>query len=64
MATNSAVIPREGGESSTPRPLRNSLLSLEYWVARSSRAMTPECVARVGSDSSIPSPSGTDIAPL
>ena len=34
------VIPREGGESSTPRPLRISLASLEYWIARSSRAMT------------------------
>ncbi|TFV40128.1 hypothetical protein E4K66_11070 [Bradyrhizobium frederickii] len=29
------------GRSSTPRPLRNFLLSLEYWVARSSRATTP-----------------------
>nr|QDF42112.1 YgcG family protein [Bradyrhizobium symbiodeficiens] len=38
--THSAVIPREGGESSTPRPLRISLASLEYWIARSSRAMT------------------------
>ncbi|QOZ72050.1 YgcG family protein [Bradyrhizobium arachidis] len=34
------VIPREGGESSTPRPLRISPASLEYWIARSSRAMT------------------------
>jgi uncharacterized protein len=35
------VIPREGGESSTPRPLRIALASLEYWIARSSRAVTP-----------------------
>ncbi|PPQ16872.1 hypothetical protein CV770_23835 [Bradyrhizobium sp. AC87j1] len=34
------VIPRESGESSTPQPLRISLASLEYWIARSSRAMT------------------------
>ncbi|QOZ72909.1 hypothetical protein WN72_46560 [Bradyrhizobium arachidis] len=34
------VIPREGGESSTPRPLRISRTSVEYWIARSSRAMT------------------------
>ncbi|MYV86904.1 hypothetical protein GTH44_34280 [Bradyrhizobium japonicum] len=31
---NTAVIPREGGESSTPRPLRIPLPSLEYWIAR------------------------------
>jgi uncharacterized protein len=35
-----AVIPRESGGSSTPRLLRTSLASLEYWIARSSRAMT------------------------
>src|SRR5689334_7442591 len=35
-----AVIPREGGESGTPRPFRRPLASLEYWIARSSRAMT------------------------
>lgn len=35
-----AVIPRERGESSTPRLLSISLASLEYWIARSSRAMT------------------------
>ncbi|MGY4433823.1 uncharacterized protein ACVWWO_006300 [Bradyrhizobium sp. F1.13.1] len=34
------VIPREGGESSTPRLHRIPLASLEYWIARSSRAMT------------------------
>jgi uncharacterized protein len=39
-APPTAVIPREGGESSTPRLLRISLASLEYWIARSSRAMT------------------------
>ncbi|PSO18795.1 hypothetical protein C7G42_10640 [Bradyrhizobium sp. MOS003] len=38
--THSAVIPREGGESSTPRRFRSSQASLEYWIARSSRAMT------------------------
>jgi len=40
QATPTAVIPREGGESSTPRLLRIPLASLEYWIARSSRAMT------------------------
>jgi uncharacterized protein len=39
-APPTAVISREGGEASTPRPLRISLASLEYWIARSSRAMT------------------------
>src|SRR6202030_1068494 len=34
------VILRESGGSSTPRPLDQSPASLEYWVARSSRAMT------------------------
>ncbi|MET4606636.1 uncharacterized protein ABIB90_006138 [Bradyrhizobium sp. JR4.1] len=34
------VIPREGGESSTPRLHRIPLASLEYWIAWSSRAMT------------------------
>ncbi len=38
--TSSAVIPRESGESSTPQLLRNPPASLEYWIARSSRAMT------------------------
>jgi uncharacterized protein len=33
-------MPRKSGESSTPRRLRISLASLEYWIARSSRAMT------------------------
>jgi len=40
QAPPTAVIPREGGESSTPRLLRIPLASLEYWIARSSRAMT------------------------
>jgi uncharacterized protein len=39
-APPTAVIPRESGESSTPRLLRNPLASLQYWIARSSRAMT------------------------
>jgi uncharacterized protein len=39
-ATSSVVMPRESGASSTPRPLKERLLSLEYWIARSSRAMT------------------------
>src|SRR5205814_8287242 len=30
----SAVIPRECGVSSTPRPCDESQLSLEYWIAR------------------------------
>src|SRR5437660_1312406 len=37
-AALSAVIPRESGDSSTPRLLR--IAPLEYWIARSSRAMT------------------------
>ena len=40
-----AVIPRESGESSTPQLLRIPSPSLEYWIARSSRAMTVEGVA-------------------
>jgi uncharacterized protein len=39
-AQPTAVIPRESGESSTPRLRRIPLASLEYWIARSSRAMT------------------------
>ncbi|MFK4605859.1 uncharacterized protein ABIF57_005311 [Bradyrhizobium diazoefficiens] len=39
-ATPTTLIPRGSGESSTPRPFRISLPSLEYWIARSSRAMT------------------------
>ena len=39
-ASPTTVIPREGGESSTPWPLRIPLASAEYWIARSSRAMT------------------------
>src|SRR5437879_464895 len=39
-AALSAVIPRESGESSTPRLLRIPPAPLEYWIARSSRAMT------------------------
>ncbi|TMK08352.1 MAG: hypothetical protein E6G71_09080 [Alphaproteobacteria bacterium] len=37
------------GRSSTPRPFDDSQASLEYWVARSSRAMTSESVARSNS---------------
>jgi len=36
------VIAREGGRSSTPRCLGRSSLPLEYWIARTSRAMTRE----------------------
>jgi len=39
-STPTAVIPREGGESSTPRLLRIPSPSLGYWIARPSRAMT------------------------
>ncbi|PJG50801.1 hypothetical protein CVM73_34425 [Bradyrhizobium forestalis] len=45
-STTTAVIPRESGESSTPRLLRITSPSLEYWIARSSRAMTVEGAAR------------------
>ncbi|PPQ13778.1 hypothetical protein CV770_40735 [Bradyrhizobium sp. AC87j1] len=34
------------GASSTPQLFRIRLTSLEYWIARSSRAMTVERVAR------------------
>src|SRR4051794_41726832 len=37
---NSAVIPREGGESSTPQLLDNPLTSLEYWIAPANRGVT------------------------
>jgi len=40
LAPPTTVIPREGGESSTPRLLRIPPASLEYWIARPSRAMT------------------------
>jgi uncharacterized protein len=39
-APPATVIPRESGESSTPRLHHIPLASLEYWIARSSRAMT------------------------
>ncbi|WP_128918192.1 hypothetical protein [Bradyrhizobium nanningense] len=39
-AAHSAVIPREGGESSTPRHLDSITAATEYWIARSSRATT------------------------
>jgi len=39
-----AVIPRESGESSKPRPLGSITDVSEYWIARSSRAMTTEFV--------------------
>src|ERR1700736_6340050 len=39
---NSPSSPRKRG-SSTPRPVDRSQPSLEYWVARSSRAMTTAC---------------------
>ena len=38
---SSTVIPREGGESSTPQLLGSITAVSEYWIARSSRAMTP-----------------------
>jgi uncharacterized protein len=40
FAPRSTVIPRESGESSALRPIRIRPASLEYWIARSSRAMT------------------------
>jgi uncharacterized protein len=46
-APPTAVIPREGGESSTPRLLSIPLASLEYWIARSGRAMTARLWWRV-----------------
>ncbi len=41
-AEHSAVIPRAGGVSSTPRRLDVITTDSEYWIARSSRAMTVE----------------------
>src|SRR3954447_550716 len=46
-APPATVIPRESGESSTPRLHRIPLASLEYWIARSSRAMTASVWWRV-----------------
>src|SRR3954447_7922871 len=37
---STTVIPREGGESSTLRLLGSIITVSEYWIARSSRAMT------------------------
>src|SRR5581483_9766496 len=48
------VMPRVGGASSKPRPLGMVLLSLEYWVARSSRATTSEIYSTAEDQSSIP----------
>jgi hypothetical protein len=39
-ATFSTVIAREGGRSSTPRTIDLIIAVSEYWIARSSRAMT------------------------
>jgi len=39
-ATPLGVIPREGGESRTPRPIGSTTTVSKYWIARSSRAMT------------------------
>src|SRR5580658_3757477 len=44
-APPTAVVARLDRRSSTPRLLDLSLPSLEYWVARSSRAMTVVCGA-------------------
>jgi len=33
-------MPREGGASSTPRPIGSITTVTAYWIARSSRAMT------------------------
>ncbi|MGY4429341.1 hypothetical protein ACVWWO_001818 [Bradyrhizobium sp. F1.13.1] len=41
LTTYSTVIPRESGESSTPRHLDSITSVTAYWIARSSRAMTP-----------------------
>src|SRR3954464_16105479 len=35
----------ESGASSTPRPIDSITASADYWIARSSRAMTPVVVA-------------------
>ena len=40
LRPTSAVVLRESGGPSTPRPLGKSLPSLEYWIVRSSRTMT------------------------
>ncbi|QOZ47552.1 YgcG family protein [Bradyrhizobium sp. CCBAU 53340] len=61
-APPTAVIPRESGESSTPRPLRLSLASLEYWIARSSRAMTVRLWLAVALILAIASAASADVA--
>src|SRR5262245_40817057 len=43
-----AVMPRESGASSTPRLLDQSQAPLEYWIARSSRAMTSHTLLSAG----------------
>ncbi|TFW60645.1 hypothetical protein CT676_13285 [Bradyrhizobium sp. MOS001] len=45
------------GASSTPRPIEESQPSLEYWIARSSRAMTAENVASTDAMARCPTPS-------
>src|SRR6266478_6873570 len=49
--TDATASPMTGssGESSTPRPFDSITGASEYWVARSSRAMTAEGVVRVSS---------------
>jgi hypothetical protein len=44
-APSPVVMPRESGTSSTPRLLDSIAGVSDYWVARSSRAMTVECAA-------------------
>ncbi|MGY4411550.1 putative transcriptional regulator [Bradyrhizobium sp. LB7.1] len=50
---HTAVMPREGGASSTPRPIGSIAAVSEYWIARSSRAMTVECAAAPKSYASV-----------
>src|SRR5262245_60450258 len=38
-------MPREDGASGTPRLIDSITTVSEYWIAQSSRAMTPECAA-------------------
>ncbi|OSI75354.1 hypothetical protein BST63_33585 [Bradyrhizobium canariense] len=40
VAAKPAVMPREGGASSTRRPIRSIMAVSEYWIVRSSRTMT------------------------
>jgi hypothetical protein len=53
MRCNFGVIAREGGRSGTPRLLDRTRLSLEYRIARSSRAMTAEVTCLLNDNNAV-----------